>query len=220
MPHTPLFASPAFEGKSKKGVYGDVIMELDWSAGEIIKALKEEGIYENTIFVFTSDNGPAKGSAKPLRGKKAQTWEGGQRVPGIITWPGTIPAGVVTDEFVSTLDLFPTFAQLASTSIPKEIKIDGMDISTFLKNPMEENLPERPFLFYARNGELEAIRLGKWKLHTKKSIGWNENLAGGFEISLYDLENDISEQTNIAEIHPEIVKKLTTIAHEYDLELQ
>lgn len=216
MPHTPLFASPAFEGKSKKGLYGDVIMELDWSAGEIIKTLKEEGIYENTIFVFTSDNGPSKGSAKPLRGKKAQTWEGGQRVPGIITWPGTIPAGVVTNEFVSTLDLFPTFAQLASTSIPEEIKIDGMDISTFLMNPKAENLPERPFLFYARNGELEAIRLGKWKLHTKKSIGWDIKSEGTFQVSLYDLENDISEQNNVAELHPEIVKKLTSMAQEFD----
>jgi len=220
MPHTPLFASPAFEGKSKNGLYGDVIMELDWRAGEIINALKEEGIYENTIFVFTSDNGPAKGSAKPLRGKKAQTWEGGQRVPGIITWPGSIPRGVVTDEFVSTLDLFPTFAKLASTKIPEEIKIDGMDISAFLMNPKNENLPERPFYFYARNGELEAIRLGKWKLHTKKSIGWNEKSEGSFLVSLYDLENDVSEKTNVAELHPKIVNKLTIMAQEFDSSLQ
>ena len=117
MPHYPLHPSPAFKGKSDLGIYGDVIMELDWSAGEIVKTLKEEGIYENTIFIFTSDNGPAAGSALPLRGRKAQTWEGGQRVPGIISWPGTIPAGIVSDQFVSTMDLFPTLAKISGSKI-------------------------------------------------------------------------------------------------------
>ena len=104
MPHLPLHASPAFRGKSELGLYGDVIMELDWSAGEIVKALKAEGIYENTIFIVTSDNGPRVGSAKPLRGLKAETWEGGQRVPGIISWPANISAGQINHEMISTLD--------------------------------------------------------------------------------------------------------------------
>lgn len=216
MPHTPLYASPAFKGKSKNGLYGDVIMELDWSAGEIIKTLKEEGIYENTIFIFTSDNGPAKGSAKPLRGKKAQTWEGGQRVPGIITWPKKIPNGKVTDEFVSTLDLFPTLAKISNSKIPTGIKTDGIDISEFLLDPDAKTLAERPFYFYARNGELEAIRLGEWKLHLKKSIGWNEKSEGEFQAALYNLNLDIGEKDNVATHHPEIVTKLSELATAFD----
>ena len=219
MPHTPLYASPAFKGKSKNGLYGDVIMELDWSAGEIIKTLKEEGIYENTIFIFTSDNGPAKGSAKPLRGKKAQTWEGGQRVPGIITWPKKIPNGKVTDEFVSTLDLFPTLAKISNSKIPTGIKTDGIDISEFLLDPDAKTLAERPFYFYARNGELEAIRLGEWKLHLKKSIGWNEKSEGEFQAALYNLNLDIGEKDNVATHHPEIVTKLSELATAFDAKL-
>ena len=219
MPHTPLYASPAFKGKSKNGLYGDVIMELDWSAGEIIKTLKEEGIYENTIFIFTSDNGPAKGSAKPLRGKKAQTWEGGQRVPGIITWPIKIPNGKVTDEFVSTLDLFPTLAKISNSKIPTGIKTDGIDISEFLLDPDAKTLAERPFYFYARNGELEAIRLGEWKLHLKKSIGWNEKSEGEFQAALYNLNLDIGEKDNVATHHPEIVTKLSELATAFDAKL-
>ena len=219
MPHTPLYASPAFKGKSKNGLYGDVIMELDWSAGEIIKTLKEEGIYENTIFIFTSDNGPAKGSAKPLRGKKAQTWEGGQRVPGIITWPKKIPNGKVTDEFVSTLDLFPTLAKISNSKIPTGIKTDGIDISEFLLDPDAKTLAERPFYFYARNGVLEAIRLGEWKLHLKKSIGWNEKSEGEFQVALYNLNLDIGEKDNVATHHPEIVTKLSELATAFDAKL-
>lgn len=220
MPHTPLYASPAFKGRSQNGLYGDVIMELDWSAGEIIKALKEEGIYENTIFIFTSDNGPAKGSAKPLRGKKAQTWEGGQRVPGIFAWPSKIPNGKVTDEFVSTLDLFPTLAKISSSKIPSELQMDRIDISTFLFAPETNKLPERPFFFYARNGELEAVRLGKWKLHLKKSIGWNEKSEGKFQVALYNLDQDIAEKDNMANQYSETVAKLTALAKGFDEELK
>lgn len=139
MPHVPLHASPKFEGKSELGLYGDVIMELDWSAGEIIKTLKEEGIYDNTIIIFTSDNGPHLGSAKPLRGTKTHTWDGGQRVPGIITWPGKIPSGQESNQFVSTLDLFPTLAKIAGANIPHDLIMDGMDISEFLLAPEKNN---------------------------------------------------------------------------------
>lgn len=216
MPHTPLHASPSFQGKSEKGLYGDVIMELDWSAGEIIRVLKEEGIYKNTIFIFTSDNGPEVGSAEPLRGRKAQTWDGGQRVPGIIAWPDQIPKGVVSDEIVSTLDLFPTLAKISSSKIPEGLIMDGTDISGVLLSPETVKLPERPIYFYARNGDLEAIRLGKWKLHLKKSLGWDENTQGNFEVSLYDLELDSSEQNNVANQFPEVVEKLTTILEAFD----
>lgn len=216
MPHTPIHVSPAFKGKSEKGLYGDVIMELDWSAGEILSVLKEEGIYENTIFIFTSDNGPEVGSAKPLRGKKAQTWEGGQRVPGIITWPGQIPKGIISDEIVSTLDLFPTFAHISSSKIPGDLILDGTDIHSFLLSPETVKLPERPFYYFARNGNLEAMRFGKWKLHLKKSLGWDEKTEGIFQVSLYDLELDSSEKNNVAKQFPDIVKKMTYMLETFD----
>jgi arylsulfatase A len=219
MPHLPLHASPAFKGKSELGLYGDVIMELDWSAGEIIKALKEEGIYDNTIFIFTSDNGPRVGSAKPLRGIKAQTWEGGQRVPGIITWPSKIPAGIVNDEMVSTLDLFPTLANISGAAIPQTLTMDGKDLSELLINPSTTRLEERAFFFYARNGKPEAVRLGKWKLHVNKTIGWNQKLDGEFQISLYDLHNDIAEKQNLAAQFPKVVKRLSLLIDEFDEKL-
>ncbi len=212
MPHTPLSASEKFKGKSKNGLYGDVIMELDWSAGEIINTLKNEGIFDNTIFIFTSDNGPELGSAYPFRGKKAQTWEGGQRVPAIISWPNKIPEGVVSDEMTTTLDLFPTLAKISGASINNVM--DGADISSFLMEPDVMKLPERPFYYYARNGKLEAARLGKWKLHISKSSGWNSEKNGQFPISLFNLEDDPSETSNVADQYPNIVKKIEAIIKE------
>lgn len=220
MPHLPLHVSPTFKGKSKLGLYGDVIMELDWSAGEIVKALKEEGIYDNTIFIFTSDNGPRVGSAKPLRGLKAETWDGGQRVPGIISWPSKIPAGVVSDEIISSLDLFPTLAGIASAELPNGLTIDGKNIIELLQNPESTKLEERPFFFYARNGNPEAVRLGKWKLHISKTIGWNKKLNGEFQPSLYNLDNDISESNNVASQFPDIVIKLNKLIFDFDRSLE
>jgi arylsulfatase A-like enzyme len=217
MPHTPLYVSEKFDGKSKKGLYGDVIMELDWSMGEIVKALKEEGLYDNTIILFTSDNGPRVGSAKPLRGKKAETWEGGQRVPGIITWPKKIPKNIVYNQLVSTLDVFPTLAHIVGADIPENLKLDGVNISTVLENPETENLDERPFYFYGRAGELEAVRLGQWKLHIKKSGGWNKKNNGEFQLSLYNLEDDIAETTDVSKEHTEVVKKLKALINEANL---
>jgi arylsulfatase A len=219
MPHVPLFVSEKFKGKSEKGLYGDVIMELDWSVGEIIKVLKEEGKYENTIFVFTSDNGPQIGSAKPLRGKKAQTWDGGQRVPGIITWPAQIPSGNTCDEMVTTMDLFPTLMGMAKVKAPENLTFDGINILELLKNPQSTNLPDRPLYFYARNGKPEAVRLGKWKLHITKTNGWNKDIDGEFPVSLYDLDADVNEQKNVADQYPDIVKKLTSSISEFDEQL-
>ena len=216
MPHLPLHASPAFIGKSELGLYGDVIMELDWSAGEIVKALKAEGIYENTIFIFTSDNGPRVGSAKPLRGLKAETWDGGQRVPGIITWPSKIPAGIVSNEILSTLDLFPTLAKIAGAELPEGLILDGKNIIDLLQKPNTTKLKERPFFFYARNGKPEAVRLGKWKLHVNKTIGWNKKLDGEFKISLYNLDIDIGEKDNLALQNPEIVARLSELITAFD----
>ena len=215
MPHTPLYASESFFGKSKKGLYGDVIMELDWSIGEIIKALKEERIYDNTIIIFTSDNGPELGSAGPLRGKKAQTWEGGQRVPGIITWPSKISSGEVNSQMVSTLDIFPTLAEVSGAVLNNE-DYDGRNILEFLKNPKSVTLKEPPFYYYARNGALEAIRLGNWKLHISKSLGWNDKQDGIFREALYNLKTDIQEKYNVAEKYPNIVRKLKQQMLDFD----
>ena len=214
MPHTPLHVSENFEGKSDLGVYGDVIMELDWSVGEIVKSLKLAGIYENTLFIFTSDNGPQVGSALPLRGKKATTWEGGQRVPAIMVWPGNIPMNSKSSAMATAMDLMPTLAKITGADIPDDIRMDGADISKLLLNPETSILPERPFYYYARNGKPEAIRLGKWKLHIDKSIGWNSKEE--FPVSLYNLEMDISEADNIAEKHPEIAEKLRSMILEFD----
>lgn len=208
MPHYPLHASPAFKGKSELGIFGDVIMELDWSAGEIVECLKEEGIFDNTIFIFTSDNGPAAGSAEPLRGRKAQTWEGGQREPAIICWPDKIPAGIVSSQFVSTMDLMPTIAAITGAKIPEAINFDGMNISSFLNNPEAVSLPDRPFYYWSRDGEIEAVRLGDWKLHIKKTRGWNKEEQGDFPVSLYNLKEDVSEQKNLAMENPEKVEEL------------
>lgn len=220
MPHTPLHASENFKGKSERGLYGDVIMELDWSMGEIVKALKEEGIYENTLMIFTSDNGPVPlQSAKPLRGKKATTWEGGQRVPCIMTWPGKIPAGVTTDEMVLSMDLFPTFIDITGAKLAEPVKFDGISIKDFLQNPERVKLDDRPLLYYARNGKPEAVRFGKWKLHIAKTLGWNPDGEGEFPVSLYDMENDIGEKNNVAEDNPEVVEKLRKMLTDIDGEI-
>ena len=216
MPHYPLHASPAFRGKSEQGLFGDVIMELDWSAGEIVDCLKEEGIYDNTIFIFTSDNGPAAGSALPLRGRKAQTWEGGQREPAILTWPAKTPAGVVCNEFITTMDLMPTIAQITGSKLPENLQMDGMDISHLLYKPENTRLNDRPFFYWSRDGEIEAVRLGDWKLHIKKARGWNKEQDGEFPISLYNLKNDIGEKHNLAGENNVMVEKLTKLIQDFE----
>lgn len=217
MPHTPLHASEDFVGKSELGLYGDVIMELDWSMGEVLKTLKEQGIYENTIIVFTSDNGPRVGSALPLRGSKATTWEGGQRVPGIISWAGKYEAGTTCNQLVTTMDLFPTFAKITQAGVPDGLKFDGVDLSKLLENPTATELHERPFYYYARDGKCEAVRLGKWKLHINKTIGWKSK--DEFSVILYNLDEDISEKVNLASENPEIVEKLKNLITEFDTTL-
>ncbi len=218
MPHYPIYASPKFQGKSKLGLWGDVIMEIDWSVGKIIKALKEKGIYENTIFVFSSDNGPRIdpeqnlcGSANPLRGEKTETWDGGQKVPGIISWPAQIPSGKVCNQITGVMDLFPTFNSIIDAKIPENLKFDGVDISSLLQKPQTTKLAKRPFFFYSRSGNIEAVRLGKWKLHIAKSRGWNKKKNGEFPISLYNLDTNVSESINVANENPKIVEQLKTL---------
>ncbi len=209
MPHRPLHVSESFEGKSELGLYGDVIMELDWSAGEIIKALKDQGIYKNTIFIFTSDNGPDVGSAVPLRGRKASTWEGGQRVPGIIVWPDKIPGGIVCSDLASTLDLLPTLASITGSEIPEGLLLDGTDISETLFYPDSIRIADHPFFYYGRDGDLEAVRFDNWKLHISKRG------VKDFIPALYNLDDDISEQNNQADKYPDIVNYLHSMIIEF-----
>jgi len=212
MPHVPLFASETFK-KRTKSVFGDVIEELDWSVGEVMKAVKEAGIEKKTLIIFTSDNGAHQGSAAPLRGRKATIYEGGYRVPFVAQWPGTIKAGSATDEMATTLDFLPTFAKLAGTEAPKDRPIDGKDISPLLLNPAEAKTPHEHFIWLHGNG---ALRSGNWKFYP-----WPEGAGAkgkkkdkdkapikGPPTQLYDLSKDISESTNLAQKHPEIVERL------------
>lgn len=222
MPHIPLYASEKFNGQSEKGIYGDVIEEIDWSVGQINKTLKDLGLEENTLVIFTCDNGPwlifgeHGGSARPLREGKMTTFEGGQRVPCIMKWPSTIPKASTTSEMASTIDLLPTIAAVTGADLSQN-KIDGLDISGLLSG-IETKSPRDEFYFYYR-WKLEAIRSGNWKLHVPhvynnviKSDSGNvhgrKNLKAEIELSLFDLSKDIGETTNVAEQYPEVVKSL------------
>ena len=213
MPHVPLFVSGKFKGKSKRGLYGDVIEEIDWSVGRILKTLKELGIDEKTLVLFTSDNGPwlgkkhHGGSALPLRDGKFTTYEGGMREPTIMRWPGEIPEGKVCGEVCGTIDLLPTFARLAGAEPPADRVIDGKDIWPLISGRPRAKSPHKAF-FYYRGNKLEAVRSGRWKLHRKKKT------------ALYDLEIDISEKNNLAAGHPKIVKRLTGVMEKFDRELK
>ena len=219
MPHVPWYRSEEFENASDRGVYGDVIQEIDHSVGQIVKKLKELNLSDNTLIIFTSDNGGASwnkngASNAPLRGSKGNTWEGGLRVPCIMKYPARLPAGQICQEFVSAMDIVPTICKLTGSKLPQK-KIDGNDICHILKSPGKSQ-PPRPFLYYARDGQLEAIRWGKWKLHWRKEREMKNNHP--FPL-LYDLRNDISEKVNIAPQNPQIVEKLKKMATEMDAEI-
>jgi arylsulfatase A len=226
MPHVPLFVSDKFKGKSKQGMYGDVIMEIDWSVGQILKTVKELGLDNDTFVMFTSDNGPwlcygnHSGAAKPLREGKRTSFDGGQRVPCIMRWPGTIPAAVDCNEMVTSMDLLPTVAAFSGAALP-ENKIDGKEISDILKQKDGAQSPHEAFYFYLLR-DLEAVRSGKWKLHFPHKYFSVEKVAndgerGSYfttetELALFDLEADIGETTNVAAQYPEVVEKLKALA--------
>jgi len=213
-PHVPLYASEKFAGKSSGGDYGDAVEEIDWSVGEILKALKENGLDENTIVVFTSDNGPWKlmkedgGSSGLLKGGKGGTYEGGMREPTIFWSPKMLKTGVVQD-LGTTMDLLPTFCSLANVELPKDRLYDGYDISPVLfgtgKDPRNE-------VIYYRGEEIFAVRNGAYKAHF---IVQGEYSGGGPQVldvpELYNLNVDPSERFNIAKDHPEIIKELTAL---------
>ena len=193
MVHVPLYAGEAFRGKSNNGILGDAIEELDWSVGEVLGKLRELGLDDNTLVIFTSDNGPARGSAGPLRGRKGSTYEGGMREPTIAWAPGMVPAGSSYDGVTSTMDLLPTLAALAGAKVPSDRVIDGHDISAILAGETGRESPYE-FFYYYRGYELRAVRGGDWKLHTNGE--------------LYDLGNDIAEANDVSREHAEIVAKL------------
>ena len=221
LPHIPLFASSDFIGSSKRGLYGDVIEEIDWSVGQVLQTLRDLGIGDNTYVVFSSDNGPwlsfktHGGSSGPLRAGKGTTCEGGQRVPTIFWGPGNITPGIVT-EMGSTLDIIQTFAALSGTQAPNDRKMDGVDLSAVLKSGSKSSRTE---FHYWKSAELCAVRSGKWKLHfviQDPVTYWKKTKLEKPE--LYDLESDISEKYNVADQYPEIVTQLIAMAetHEAD----
>ena len=221
IPHVPLHVSPPFmkgvpdaiqaklkreksvDYKTRKALLRQAISEIDWSVGQILDALKENGLDENTLVIFTSDNGPAVGKAAPLRGKKGSTFEGGMREPTVIRWPGKIPAGVVNDELMTAMDLLPTFAKLAGAELPADRVIDGKDIWPVLTG--REKSPHEAFFYYGGNN-LRAVRSGKWKLHLAAPKGKGKKGASGS--ALFDLEADIGEKTNVLKNHPAVAERL------------
>ncbi|MFZ5832095.1 MAG: sulfatase [Planctomycetota bacterium] len=226
MPHVPLGATAAFRQRSARGLYGDVVEELDWSVGEVLATLDALGLHENTIVFFTSDNGPWRdpqigdhgGSAGPLRGAKMTTWEGGWRVPAIVRWPGSGRVGKTTDDIASTLDLLPTFANLAGAELPG-VKLDGVDLSKFLTAPGARS-PRDTFLYH-NGARLTAVRHRQWKLVFARPAGGQMPWAPAFVTShiealpsaqLFNLDADRGETKDVAAEHPDIVQALERIA--------
>ena len=214
--HRPLRPGEQFAGKSANGAYGDTVEEVDFSTGEILRAVKKLGLDENTLVIFTSDNGACRpGSNAPLAGGKATTMEGGMRVPCVMRWPGKVPAGAVCDEVTSTIDVLPTLAGLAGASAPTDRAIDGKDIAGLILGKPGAKSPHTEGFYYYFMSQLQAIRLGKWKLRLgldPEIAKWMGTPQGKTEARLYDLEADIGETSNVAADHPDVVAKLTALA--------
>jgi arylsulfatase A-like enzyme len=211
-------------------------MEIDWSVGEILKALKRNGIDQDTFVMFCSDNGPwlsygdHAGSAGPLREGKGTTWDGGQREPTIMRWPGRIPAGMICREPAMTIDMLPTIAGLAGAQLPAN-KIDGLDIWPLLSGDPAARSPHEALYFIAGN-QLQAVRSGKWKLHFPhryRTLAGRPGGTGGIpakyeqgktELALFDLESDVGEKNNVAGKHADVVERLTAMAKTFEAELK
>lgn len=229
MPHVPINVSPKFKGKSGAGLWGDLMMEIDWSVGEILKTLKENGLDDNTLVIFTSDNGPwlnfgnHAGNSGGFREGKGVTFEGGHRVPCIMRWPGTIPAGVVCNQLSATIDILPTLAKVCKANLPPN-KIDGVDLSALLQGRLETS-PRTTFYYYYRQNSLEAVRRGNWKLvlpHRGRSyegqLPGNDGHPGltpentPVSLGLYDLRRDPGEAYDVQALYPEMVNELLQLA--------
>ncbi len=248
-PHSPQYASPRFDGKSAGGIYGDSVEELDWSVGEVVGALRELGIADRTLVIFTSDNGPAKGGGLvtdgkerwhggwpgPLRGYKGTTSEGGVRVPAIFWWPGRIAGGVTCGAIASVLDVMPTLAGFAGVALPDDRVIDGADLGPLLVEGEPGPMGERQFCYYF-GAQLQAVRRGRWKLilpikeypEAMPPTLWYALFPKAFrghyrlhpEAALYDLESDAGETRDVSREHPDRVEALLRAAREFDRKLQ
>ncbi|MEM9658312.1 MAG: sulfatase, partial [Planctomycetota bacterium] len=204
--HFPIYPGKAFQGKSNNGIYGDWVEEVDWSVGQVLDAIRDRGLAERTLVIFTSDNGGTRrGSNRPLRGHKGSVWEGGMRVPTIAWQPGAIPAGTETDAVATMMDLLPTFARLAGGEAPNDRQIDGYDVWPLIAGVEDAATPYQTFYYY-RGLNLQAIRSGPWKLHLKRG-------------ELYRLDSDLGESNNVADEHPDVVERLAKIAEEMDDDL-
>ena len=228
MPHVPLFAGEEFQTRGQAGLYADVIQEIDWSVGQVMAALEEHSLAQNTLVIFTSDNGPwlsygnHSGSAGELREGKGTVWEGGVRVPCIMRWPGHIPAGTTCTEPAMTIDVLPTIAALLDADLP-EHKIDGKNIWPLIAGTPGAKSPHDAYYFYYNANDLLAIRSGPWKMHVPQSYRSLDGKPGGTNgipakyvqlktgLALYNLENDLSEKNNVASENPEVVKQLTAL---------
>lgn len=231
MPHVPLAVSDKFKGKSQQGLYGDVMMEIDWSVGQIIQTIDDLGLDKNTLIIFTSDNGPwlnygnHAGNTGGLREGKGNSFDGGQRVPCLMRWKGTIPEGVICNKLAAGIDILPTIAEIAGAPLPGK-KIDGVSLTPLLSGDFEAN-PRKSFYFYYRQNNLEAVTNGEWKLvfpHTGRTYegfapgkdgrpgAVNENFT--FEGGLYDLRRDPGERYDVRFTYPEIIKELEKIAEQ------
>lgn len=207
MPHVPLFVSEQFRGKSKRGLYGDAVEEIDWNVGRFLDYLDTKGLAENTLVIFASDNGPwlsfkeEGGSADPLRGGKFSYYEGGVRVPCIIRWKGVVPAGVTSDAIIASIDLFPTIMHYAGSHSFRQ-EIDGINVSSFFENP---SLRLRDEYVYVKSGQVYGIRKGDWVYLPKTG---NSKFKEGDVPELFNLKQDVGESDNLAQKYPDKVKEL------------
>ena len=225
MPHIPLYVPEDVYDEDPENAYKCVIEHIDAEVGRLVAALRENNLAENTYVIFTSDNGPwlqfknHGGSALPLRAGKGTTFEGGQRVPCVIWAPGRIPAGTTCDKVLSTIDLLPTIATLAGTKLDTMgNKIDGLDVSALLIGDVKSPSPRKEFIYYSARGNLEGLRSGKWKLLRKKARNKNKKPQKD-DVMLFDLENDVSEEKDLSDAHPEVVAELTKRMKELDAEI-
>jgi arylsulfatase len=226
-PHVPLYTSPTHTGSSRQGKYGDVMHEIDWSTGEVLEALKKAGVIDNTLVIFTSDNGPwmvygnHAGGVGPLRGCKGNCWDGGVRVPCVMQWPARLKPGSVVKTPMMTIDVLPTIANLIGAPLPQK-KIDGKDAWKVIAGEQDQPVQEAYYFFYRRNS-LEAMRMGRWKLQfphqwrDSKTSPANDGHAGKYVtqecgLELYDLESDLGESKDVSSVYPEIVKKMQALA--------
>ena len=237
MVHVPLYVSEKFKGKSGTGLFGDVMMEVDWSVGQILGTLRKHKLDKDTLVIFTSDNGPwlsygdHAGSSSPLREGKGTMFDGGCRESTLMWWPGKIPADSVCREPAMTIDLLPTIAQLIGAKLP-EHKIDGKNIWTLMKNSKRavSKSPQEAYYFYYGK-QLQAVRMGKWKLHFPHSYRTMAGKPGGtggiptrysqakIELSLFNMEKDIGETTDVKDKYPQVVKKLQALGEKMRAEL-